>query len=141
MSVAPRAHASQRRLRRGNQAQHIQLQHLPPATQISFGNGLQVHHAGVVDEDIETAEMRLGFLHDALRLRFMFDRIRHQHQWFSPLFGELLARSEPVFTARGNGHLGALLGQRQRGGFPDARGRASHQGDTVFQAILHASSR
>lgn len=132
----------------GDQMRHHRLASQESALQSNIDNQIPVFLAhlgqepitrksGVVDEDVEAAEHRDGFVYEALSI-----------VTFGDVSDDAMGREAVGAQFRGgrlrqfllnvaDDHLGALFGQAPRGGGPQAPGRSGDDGNLVFQAEIH----
>src|SRR5215469_11990295 len=119
MTVAPLSHSSQRRLRGGDESEDIQLEHLPPAAEVGFSHRLQIHHASVIDEDVNASEAALCLAYSELRLRFSGE-IGFDCKRFTAYLPDLRRkRLQPVLAPRCHRNLRARLCEYERRRFPN----------------------
>jgi len=121
------SHDGQRGVRSIEQPEHVDVDHAPPVLRIGAHDGAEQHHAGVVDQDVESAPLRLRLFHHSVGLHLVRDVGRDgQHR----AAASLNARGQffkAIGPSRGHGHARAVERQRFSGGLSDARRGARDQ--------------
>ncbi len=118
--VLPGAHTGQGGLATGHEREQVQLDHVLPAGHVRTVDGLQVHDPGVVDQDVEAAEMRFGILHDGLR-GFDFGQVGRKNKHLGAQCAQACGQSvQPVAAACAQGQARASLREQFGGRFAEA---------------------
>jgi hypothetical protein len=104
-----------------------------------FVNGeLTVKHAGVVDQNVQVAELlEAGVEHGVDLCRIAHVRLDRQDDAGGVLRRDFVAQVfQPFQAARRGDDLGALHGEQPRGRAANARARAGHDDDLAFKTHL-----
>ena len=73
VAAALLAHDRQRRVRAVQEAEQVHLDHPAPLARVGADHGPEQHHAGVVDEHVEPAQLLLGARDERVRLCLVGD--------------------------------------------------------------------
>ena len=99
---------------------------------------LTVEHAGVVDQNVQVAELlEAGVEHGLDLCRVAHVRLDRQDDAGSVFRRDFVAQVfQPLQAARRGDDLGALHGEQPRGRAANARARAGHDDDLAFKTHL-----
>jgi len=135
-----REQVRERRLGAVEQPEDVDLDHPLPLLDGRALDRPEQHHARVVDEDVEPAELVDGPLHGRLRLLALRD-VGLDHERGAARVAQLRGqRVEALLAPRHERDGGAAGGELAGGGVADAAGRAGDQGDGALEAA-HAQDR
>ena len=124
----------ERRVGDVQQALEVERDHPVPLLDRGVDDRAEQHHAGVVDDDVEPAELARGALDGGDGLVPVGDVGLDREA--ADLRGEPV---QPVLAPRGDGDGRALLGERARRRLPDAAAGPRDQRDRVPQCLRHAT--
>jgi hypothetical protein len=116
------------------QALEVERDHPIPLLDRGVDDRPEQHHAGVVDHDVQSAELFRGALDGRDRLLAIGDVGLEREA--ADLGGE---RIETVLATRDEGDRRSLLCQRARRRLADAAARARHEGDGAVQCLGHGA--
>ena len=116
------------------QALEVERDHPVPLLDRGVDDRAEQHHPGVVDHDVESAELLRGALDGRDRLLAIGDVGLDREA--ADLRGQ---RVEPVLAPRGDGDGRALLGERARRRLADPAARAGDERDRVLQCLGHGA--
>ena len=108
---------------------HVDRDHPVPLLERRVDRRAEQHHAGVVDQRVEAAELGDRPLHQDLGL-LLRGHVGLDRERLAATVGDRCGQLiEPIRAARSDRDRGALLGERHRGRFADPARRAGHQRD------------
>ena len=91
-------------------------------------------HAGVVDGGIQAAELVANLCESIVHLLRITDIGANEHPFHAGALHSVECISAFDFAARDERHFRAFIGERDRGGQPDAGARSRHHRDFPFEA-------
>jgi len=115
------AHQRQCRVRAVEDAEDVRVEHPAPLVRRRVLDRAQQHHASVVDEHVEAAELFVGAAHERIGLGLVADVGLDGERGSAGRADALGERVDAVGAARGERDGGAGLGAGERGGLADAR--------------------
>ena len=99
--------------------------------------GPEQHHAGVVDDRVQPAELAHGLGHEADRL-LLIGHVALDHERAAAGLADLVGqRVQAVLAPRGDRHRRPLRRELARGRLADAAARARDQRDGPMQSFAH----
>jgi hypothetical protein len=116
------------------QAVQIQIHHPPPVVGLADVERTEQHDAGVVDQDVEPAEL-VDHPADGGPALLLVRDVGREGQHRSVLGGEI---RQPVLAPRHRGHQGTPAGQPAHGRLADSAARAGDQGDQRGSGCLRS---
>ena len=116
---------------------HIDRQHLVPVRRIGVGDRSDPHQAGVVDDDVESAQLGNHALHSRFGLIPVGDIGVKSRCGTAGRDDALLQLVEAVAAACDQRHGGSRIGQGDGGGLADSTARPGDQGDRAVQMSRH----
>ncbi len=121
------------------EAEQVELDHPPPLLDRRVDDRAEQHHPGVVDQDVETAELADGAIDRSVRL-FLVGHVGLEDEGLrlASLGPDPLGqRLEPILAPGGDRHRGAGVRERLGRRFADAARRAGDQCDGSLQLFAH----
>ena len=137
VAAARAAHDRQRGVRAVEQAEAVDVDHLAPLLGRRAGDGAEQHHAGVVDQPVEAAELLVRLLDEGVRLGLVADVGLDRDRLAAGAVDLLGQRVDAVRAAGGQADGGALghAGQRRR--LADPRRGAGDRDHFAFESSSH----
>ena len=117
-------------------APDVHLEHPVPLLDRRVDDRAEQHHPGVVDHDVEPAELVDGSCDRGGGLVAVGDVSLDRHDPYRQAVQLVRQLVEPIRPARDHGDIGAQLGQPGRGGPADPAGGARDQSDGSGEGIL-----
>jgi hypothetical protein len=99
----------------------VDVDHLPPLVGIGAFDRAEQHHAGVVDEAVQAAQLLACALDERARAGLVGDVRLDRDSLASVVADPRRERLDPVRAAGAESHLRARLDARERGRLADAR--------------------
>jgi hypothetical protein len=116
------------------ETEQVHLDHLAPLAGVGIGDRTEQHHARVVHEDVEAAELVVGRLHETACLLLVGDvDLPDQHRPVEALRDRL----QPLGTASTERDARAGGRQGPRSGLSDSRRGAGHGSHAAFERSWH----
>jgi len=117
--------------------EHVELDHLLPLLQRRADRLAEQHHAGVVDERVEPAELGHRALNGTGRLLLVGDVALQHQRGAAPVADAGRERLHPVLAPCRQCHRRAVIRERGGGGRADAARGPRHQRNGALQYWFH----